>query len=47
MLRYKPSKHHPVRVRLPKSIDIRTTMLYNGRVKQKKVTSNQHLTNVS
>lgn len=38
MLRYKPSKHVPVRVRLPKSIDIRTTKVYNGRCKSKKPT---------
>jgi hypothetical protein len=35
MLKYKPSKHVPVRVRKPVGIDIRTTMLYNRKTKRK------------
>jgi hypothetical protein len=50
MLRYKPTKHQPVRIRMPTNIDIRTTMLYNGNKKSKNSRhqqTTQHLTIVS
>lgn len=39
MLRYKPSKHTPLRTYVPKWLDIRTTMVYNRQCKSKKVSS--------
>jgi hypothetical protein len=44
MLRYKPSKHVPIRIRRPVGIDIRTTMLYNVRVVHKKLNRKHNLT---
>lgn len=41
MLRYKPTKHTPLRTRVPKGIDIRTTMVYNRHRKSKKVSQPQ------
>jgi len=49
MLRYKPSKHTPLRTYVPKWLDIRTTMVYNWQCKSKKsklVNQPTNLTNV-